>query len=120
MWKRGQLKAERTLREDPSAVVFRQSGKLSDTRDCYELLDEIRTDVKGGNSFFVLDLGQVEHLTSCGVGMLAACFTSVANEGGKLCLAAVPERARAVLEVVGLWNVIEVFPSEAEALQAGR
>jgi anti-anti-sigma factor len=65
-----------------------------------------------------LNLQRVERMTSPGVGVIAACFTSAQNAGKRLALSAVPKVHQRVLEVAGLASVIPIRPSDAEAISA--
>ena len=51
-----------------------------------------------------------------GVGILAASYTSARNAKARVCIVSVPERGRILLEIVGLWGVIEHFENEEDAL----
>ena len=118
MRERRVLQVERQVHEDPRAVVFRLDGKLTGTKDSYEFLEDVRDEIHAGQPCLILNLGQVSRITSPGVGILAACFTSVKNAGGRLCIVETPDAARTLLEVVCLWQMIEHYDSEEEALKA--
>ena len=118
MWLRGKMEIERSVCEDPRAVVYHLSGVLTDTKECYDFLEDVRKEIREGYLNVVLDLGKIPHVTSAGVGLLAACFTSAKNAGGRFCVVEVPERARVLLELVRLWDAIEHYATEEEALAA--
>jgi len=118
MWQHGKLAIERTEIEDPKVVVFHMTGMLTDTRDCYNLLEDIRDQIKLGHTNFVFNLENVRRVTSCGIGLLAACYTSVKNADGKLCFAAAPEIVRSVVTVVGLGDIFIMYPTEEEAIRS--
>ncbi len=119
-WLRGKLEISRTEHKDPKTVVYALSGPLTDTRECYELLDDVRGELKNGYLTIVLDLGKIARVTSSGIGLLAACFTSAKNAGGRMCLASVPEKTKILLELVQLWDIIGHYASQDEALAALR
>ncbi|MBD3236257.1 MAG: STAS domain-containing protein [Candidatus Eisenbacteria bacterium] len=119
-WLRGKLEITRTEHEDPKAVVYALAGPLTDTRECYDLLDDVRGELRDGYLRLVFDLENVVRVTSSGIGLLAACFTSAKNAGGRMSLVAVPEKTRVLLELVHLWDVLDHYPSQAEALAALR
>jgi anti-anti-sigma factor len=64
----------------------------------------------------VINLSGIEAVTSAGVGIIAAAYTSVTNASGRMCLAQVPERAHAILNIVGLLSVIGECAGEADAI----
>jgi anti-anti-sigma factor len=112
------FEATRSPHEGDGIVVYRLHGNLTDSREAYHFYEEFRKAVKEvpGLRYVIFSLEEIDHVTSAGVGILAACFTSVANCGGTLCLSGLSSRARAVLEIVGLLKVIEQRDSEEELL----
>jgi anti-anti-sigma factor len=94
-------------------TLYRLNGFFTDCKDSYNLLKEVRAASEARTVRLVMNLSGVSHLTSGGVGILAACYTSVTGSGGTMCLVGVSDRARVVLETVGLAKVLECFDSEA-------
>jgi len=115
-WLRGKLAIERSEHEDPKAVVYHLAGPLTDTHECYELLDDVRREIAAGFRVMILDLQGVRRVTSSGIGLLAACYTSAANAGGRLLITGVPERARILLQLVHLWEHLDHFATVEDAL----
>lgn len=118
MRERRSMEVQRDQRRDPEAMVFRLSGKMTGTQECYEFLDDVRDAVHGGNPNIVLSLANVEKISSPGIGILAACYTSVTRVGGRLCIVAVPDHVATLLKIVCLWEVLPRYASESEALAA--
>jgi anti-anti-sigma factor len=111
------LEVEKIERQDPAALVYRLSGILTDTHEAYEWLEDLRKAARRKDSpYIVINLEEVEHMPSSGVGILAACYTSVSNSGGRMCLAGVSDRVQSILELVGIWDILTHFPTEAAAL----
>ena len=113
------LGVERVQPEKPDTVIYRLSGRLTDTKESYAFLEEVRGEIKQGISFVLLNLEGIEYLSSAGVGILAACYTSAKNAGGRFGVAAASEGARKILEIVCLWDALERFASEDDALKEG-
>jgi anti-anti-sigma factor len=113
-----ELHVERVVDPKGAHVVYRLSGALGETQASYGFLEEIRRDVATLPPKIVLNLQRVERMTSPGVGVIAACYTSAHNAGKELLLAAVSKVHLRVLEVAGLTAVIPVRGSEAEAVAA--
>jgi len=103
--------------ENSAVAVVHLSGGMTSSPEAYHFLEEFQNRVREGRVRLVLDLDQVEPITSAGVGILAACCTSVLNAGGKITLSRVPARARAILSVVGLLSVMGDAASEEEAVR---
>lgn len=115
VWKK--LEVEKVEHEDPAAVVFRVSGILTDTKEAFDFLDEIRASIHKRVPVIVVNLKNVDHVTSAGVGVLAAAYTSAQRDGSKLCLVEVQDRSRQLLELVGLWAQVAHYDTEAGALE---
>ena len=98
-------------------TVYHLSGTFTSSPEAYAFLDQLQERVRKGHTRVVIHLEGVEAVTSAGVGILAAGYTSVTNAGGKMCLAQVPDRARAILSIVGLLTVIGEGPGEEEAVR---
>ncbi|MCC7141614.1 MAG: STAS domain-containing protein [Candidatus Eisenbacteria bacterium] len=113
VWK---IEVEKIEHASPHATVFRISGVLTDTREAFALLDEIRGALHHKVPLVILNLAGIERMTSAGVGIIAAAFTAAQRDGGKLCLVEATERSRQLLELVGLWALVPHCATEAEAL----
>jgi anti-anti-sigma factor len=109
------LEVERIEHNDPKAVVYRLSGLLTDRKDCFDFLDNLRQDVRKGDSCLIINLEKTEHVTSAGVGIIAAAYTSVTNAGGRMCLVGASKRVHTLLELVGLLSVMNHYETESEA-----
>lgn len=68
-----------------------------------------------GYTQFVLDLSEVAHMDSTGLGVLVG-FQNRLEGGGRLALAAVPANVARLLSVVGLESAVESFPDVDAAL----
>ena len=102
---------------DVPVTVYHLSGLFTSSPESYAFLDQFQERVRKGHNRVVINLHGVEAITSAGVGILAASYTSVTNAAGRMCLAQVPDRAHAILNVVGLLTVIGESASEEEAIR---
>ena len=107
---------ERVESDVSPAVIWNLSGLFSDCRTSYGFLDAFREEVRDGDRPIVIDLSQVNHVTSCGAGILGACYCSATNAERKMCLAGAPERALMVLQIIGLAKVIDMYETREAAL----
>lgn len=120
MKERPSLVVEREHHESPEVVIYRLAGKLTGTPACYEFLEDVRDDVRAGCRAVVLHLGRIERVSSPGIGILAACYTSIMGAQGRMSLVAVPEQTRMLLQLVCLWNLLPNHATEQEAIEALR
>ena len=98
--------------------VYRLTGVLTDSRDAYTLIEQVRAEVRSDPHPVLLNLAEVEQLTSAGVGMVATLYTSAQNAKSVFALCGPTVRTRHLLEIVHLLQFIPVFDNEAEALVA--
>jgi anti-anti-sigma factor len=116
--KRHELTVDRTTDAGADAVVYRLRGVLGDTRPCFELLEEFRRDVPSLPHRILMNVSGVELLTSPGIGVLAACYTTAKNAGRKFFLVGATSQARKSLEATGLLSVLPNYGTDAEAMKA--
>ena len=88
-----------------------------------EAVDAARQQLNGlvdhlGHYQILLDLSQVDRLTSLMIAGLIGLSKKVRAVGGRLVLCGVRPRMREVFEMLGLPRVIPIYPSPQEALQS--
>ena len=98
--------------------VYRLSGVLTDSRDAYSLIEELRAELRADSRPVLLDLAGVEQLTSAGVGMVATLYSSARNANVAFALSGLTPRSRRLLEIVHLFEFMRTFGDELEALAA--
>ncbi len=106
------LEFERIEAGSPRGVIYRLAGALTDSKESYEFLEAVKADAKGERPSALVNLDKVERITSSGIGILCACFTSVLAAGGGLHLVGVSKRNQTLLQAVGLWGKLAVHESE--------
>ena len=106
------LGIERIGHDDRRAVVYRLEGRMMDTKEAYAFLEEARGELKKGCRLILVNLSKVDYLSSSGIGILAACYTSARNAGARMGVVGASEPARKVLELVCLWDALERFETE--------
>ena len=113
----GPLEVERSERGHPAVTWIRLRGLLGGTQQSFEFLEGIQKDSRQGPMRLVIDLTDVAHLASAGVGILAAIYISLMNHGGRVCLIGLSGRVAAILRVVHLFDVLPHADSEDEAIR---
>ena len=97
--------------------VYRLNGVLTDSEESYAFLANARDEMKADPRPLLLDLAGVEHVTSTGVGIVAAIYKSASNANRVIALAGLSRRNEIILEVVQLLRFITVFADERAALE---
>jgi anti-anti-sigma factor len=97
--------------------VYRLNGVLTDSEESYAFLANARDEMSADPRPLLLDLAGVEHITSTGVGIVAAIYKSASNANRVIALAGLSRRNEIILEVVQLLRFIVVFADERAALE---
>lgn len=98
--------------------IHRLKGVLTDSSNSYAFLHTALEETKGDPRPLLLNMSEVEHLTSAGVGVLAALYTSTAQARLPIALASLSRRGQLIIEVVNLHKLIATYESETDALAA--
>ena len=102
--------------KDENIVVVKVKGRIiTSSLDALENQLEILT--KGKPIKLILDLQEVESIDSQGIGTLIKARFDIVNNAGKIVLAGLTDRVRAVLRVSGLEEYFLIAADEQKALQ---
>ena len=112
------LHVEHITSQDGKSLIYRLRGVLGESIYSYEFSDDMRKSVKDGPEKVILNLEKLEYITSAGVGVIAAGYTSAQRAQKRLMLCSVTPKVRRVLEICGILDVVPAYDSEAEALEA--
>jgi len=82
--------------------------------------DVVRNVVRGlvdqGYRNILLNLRDVRHIDSAGVGELMSCYTTLRNQGGQLKLMNLSKNVHNLLQITKLYTIFEVEDDEAVAV----
>jgi anti-sigma B factor antagonist len=98
--------------------VIDMSGRLSMGEAVLLLRNTTRPLIEGGNLKFILNLGDVAHIDSAGLGELIATYTSVRNRQGDVKLLNLDKKAKDLLQMTKLLTVFDTYNDEAKALDS--
>lgn len=98
--------------------VLSLKGKLLGYPETDELNDEVRSFLGSGTTKIVIDMGGLSWLSSMGVGALMRSYTTVTNNGGKLKLARMTDKARGLFTMTQLIKVFEIYETVEEAVES--
>jgi anti-anti-sigma factor len=71
--------------------------------------------VNGGARRIVVDLGQIRHVNSCGLGSMVSALVMMKKCGGELRLIGVNRDVGQILEITHLNRVFQVYPGLPQA-----
>lgn len=72
--------------------------------------------ITAGRTKVLLDLKEVTHIDSSGIGEMVGCFTTLTRRGGAMKLVNLPDKISDILQVTQLITVFDTFESETDAI----
>lgn len=99
-------------KEDGRSIVLDLSGDLIFGECNTKLRSTLRDYLTKGYNDVSLDLADVEHLDSSGIGELISSLIAVSREGGELVLLNPPARVHQLLEISQLTDIFEIEYTE--------
>ena len=98
--------------------VLGLSGQITLAKGDDQLLkDKVNSLVHQGNKRILVNLANVTHMDSAGLGELVGAYTTVTKSGGSLKLVNLTKRLEDLLSITKLLTVFDTFDSEPEALK---
>lgn len=106
------------IREVEGVRIVDISGRITLGEGASALRNAVREMVGLGNKKILVNLAEVSHIDSSGIGELVTGFVTVSNQGGKLKLVNLPGRVQNLLLITKLYTVFEVFDNETTAIRS--
>lgn len=100
-----------------SVKVLDLSGQITFTDGDQQFKDKIHSLVHQGHRNILVNLANVTHVDSAGLGELVAAYTTVTKAGGSMKLVNLTKRLQDLLAITKLLTVFDTFDSEQEALK---
>ncbi|MBI2821890.1 MAG: STAS domain-containing protein [Acidobacteria bacterium] len=101
-------------------TILDLAGRIILGESSVELRTKIRNLVQGGNKHILLNMAEVSHMDSSGIGELVGAYATVSTQGGQLKLLNLTRKLHELLAITKLLTVFESYDSEAQALQSFR
>ena len=95
--------------------LFAVSGRV-DSSTATDLGKALNTRIDNGTLNIVVDLSQVDYMSSGGLRELIAALKRVKKDGGDLRLSSPSARVREVLELAGLASIFQIFDEQVKAV----
>ena len=99
-----------------NVTVLDLKGRVRIGGGALALHKAIRCLVEEEKTQILLNLAQVSHIDSSGLGELISSHVTLSNKGGVIKLSHLTERLRSLMVITKLLTVFEVFDDEATAL----
>ncbi len=107
-----------TNRELDGVLVLDLEGRVVLGEESNALRERVKTLLSQGRKKILLNLEQVSHMDSTGLGTLVGSFTSARSQGGSLKLLNAGKRIRDLLILTKIITVFESFDDEVAAIKS--
>jgi anti-sigma B factor antagonist len=97
-------------------VIVDTIGELRLGEGTHVLRDVVKGLIDQDYKSILLNLRDVRHIDSAGVGELMSCYTSVRNNGGQLKLLNLSKNVHNLLQITKLYTIFEVAEDEPTAI----
>lgn len=112
----GQLGIKTSTRQIDNVVIVDTIGELR-LGEGTNVLRQVISELIGQDyKSILLNLRDVRHIDSAGVGELMSCYTSVRNHGGQLKLMNLSKNVHNLLQITKLYTIFEVVDDESAAV----
>ena len=96
--------------------VLDLSGQITFTQGDQLFKDKIHSLIHQGHKNILVNMADVTHVDSAGLGELVSAYTTVTKAGGSMKLVNLTRRLTDLLSITKLLTVFDTFESEQEAL----
>ncbi len=104
-----------TQRVEGDVTVFLLEGWV-DTQAASELDQALQSSVSAGRINLVVDMAEVDHISSVGLRSLAAVLVKTRAEGGDMKIAALNARVTRVFKIIGFDVLMSVYDTSEAAI----
>jgi anti-anti-sigma factor len=99
-----------------TVTIVRCEGNL-DTNTSMDAQEHVNKLIEDGALKLLIDFAKVDFVSSAGLRVLLATAKRLGGSGGSLRICGLNEAVNEVFEISGFSTILDVFPSEEEALQ---
>lgn len=104
------------VRSHGKVKVIKLRGRLNLGEAVDRLRQKFDELLNDGDSYFVIDLGEISMIDSSGIGLLVRCLTAAKQKSGALKLLNPSKFAQQTLRMTGLHSLFEVFTDQEQAV----
>lgn len=102
---------------DHGLALFRLKGHL-DAQTVRELEAKFDQQVKSARVRWIVDLKDLEYISSAGLGSFVGVLSELRAQGGDIFFIGLTQKMEKIFKVLGFTRIFKVFASEAEAANA--
>jgi anti-sigma B factor antagonist len=97
--------------------VLDLSGQITFTQGDQLFKDKIHSLVHQGHKNILVNMANVNHVDSAGLGELVGAYTTVTKAGGSMKLVGLTKRLHDLLAITKLLTIFDTFDTEQDALK---
>jgi anti-sigma B factor antagonist len=105
---------EITEQKSAGVVTLRLSGRL-DTTTAPAFEDTILGRIESGERHVVLDLAQLDYVSSAGLRVIVLAGKRLSAANGKMVLCSLKDRVREVFDIAGFSSIFSIYGSHDDA-----
>jgi anti-sigma B factor antagonist len=117
MWKKFELETLPVKAANLAIQKVRISGYL-DSTTFPQLQEHLNNLLKQGSHYYLLDLENLDYISSAGLGVLMGILREVREKDGDLKIFNMSEKIERVFYLLGFSRLMKVYQTEEEALEA--
>ena len=102
------------IRETANAAILDMSGRVSLGDALADLRDSIGEALAGDQKNILLNLAEVSHIDSSGLGQLIGSYATVTNRGGQMKLLNLQKRVHDLMQITKLVTVFETYTTRRQ------
>ena len=106
------------MRLRANAVVVKQLPETLDIKQRRAFFSELESSMNVDRPCIVLDCSKVRQMDGSTLDLLLCCLEEAMKRNGDVRLAAVPQGARDVLEMIGAHRLFEIFDTDADGVNS--
>ena len=99
-------------RIDESSVLI-NPGRALDNSNAHEMSESIEGSLADGYKYIIIDMKDMEFLSSAGVGSILGSIEASREAGGDIVLRNVPQRVLHILEILDLCDYLTIKTGDA-------
>lgn len=107
-----------TERRNDLITILDLRGKIRLGEGSAELSEALRRLTETGEKKILLNLADVSHIDSSGLGELVSGYTTLHKTGGEIKLFHLSETIEALMETTKLLTIFDIYDNESEAVQS--
>lgn len=100
--------------KDNCSVIYLK-GNLMDKSEAIDMMGEIGYIIENKSKLFILDLKELKHMNSSGIGVLISILTKSRNVGGEAVISGLSKKINELLVITKLNSVFKIVETEKEA-----